>query len=85
MDVQLLINYVDGLQGAMLLLDGYVGTISYAAQLAAATPNGSGSGGDNVVACEFFLSGGPISASDPFGGGAEPCSGSCWTGYAHGS
>ena len=38
-----------------------------------------------VSACEFFLSGGPLSLEDEVGGGCEPSTGSCWTGYAHGS
>ena len=72
--ILLTMEYVDGMRGAMLLLEGYVGAISVAFR----------ERGGNVSACEFFVRG-PLSLEDEVGGGCEPSTGSCWTGYAHGS
>ena len=74
--VLLTLEYVDGLRGAVLLLDGYVGSLCYAG-----TDRSDGS----VSACEFFLSGGPNPGETVEQGGPEPSTGSCWTGFAHGS
>jgi hypothetical protein len=81
----LTIEYVDGLLGAVLLLDGYTGSLCYAG-----TDRSEGAGGGEIAesaiaACEFFLSGGPNPGETVQEGGPEPSTGSCWTGFAHGS
>jgi hypothetical protein len=75
----LTIEYVDGLLGAVLLLDGYTGSLCYAGT------DRSRDGSGEIAACEFFLSGGPNPGETEEEGGPEPSTGSCWTGFAHGS
>ena len=59
--------------GQVLLLNGYVTMMSYAAYT---SPIGSQS---SIAACEFFLPGGPAAGDHT----VEPDTGSCWTGYAY--
>lgn len=59
--------------GQVLLLNGYVTMMSYAAYT---SPIGSQS---SIAACEFFLPGGPAVGDHT----VEPDTGSCWTGYSY--
>ena len=65
----IVVEYEDGLRATVLLLNGYVTQMSYAARQASG----------EVGACEFFLAGGP----DPGDEWVEPDTGSCWTGFSY--
>jgi hypothetical protein len=63
----------------VLLLNGYVTMMSYAARVSNNPDDAAATTSSAIAACEFFLAGGP----DPGDDTVEPDTGSCWTGFSY--